>query len=172
MLERKIILQTERLYLHEMTVDEAPDFYGLNSDPEVVRYTGDPPFESLEATQDFIASYNHYRDHGMGRWVVRLKSDDTYLGWCGLKRHEDNEIDIGFRFHQRFWNRGYATESAAASLRYGFETFEPPYIIGRVMHENLASIRVLEKLGMRYWKDGPCDGHPSKYFRIDRPLES
>lgn len=168
--DRKIILETPRLYLHEMTVLEAADAHELNADPEVIRYTGDPPFKDVAHARQFLLEYPDYRRHGYGRWAVRLKEDDTFLGWCGLKwTDEMGAADIGFRFHQRYWNKGFATESARACIEYGFSSLGSDFIIGRAMHDNKASIRVLEKTGMYYWKEVLCDLHPAVCYRINRP---
>ena len=111
----KIITTTTRLYLREKTADDAENAYLLNLDPDVIKYTGDPPFESIEAARIFLQNYNHYTKYGFGRWAVIDKENDEYLGWCGLKYSADlNEYDIGFRFFKRHWNKGYATEAAQA----------------------------------------------------------
>lgn len=71
------------------------------------------------------------------------------MGWCGLKYTSDlKEYDLGFRFAQRHWNQGYAAESGIACLNYGFDQLKMDSTIGRVLEENLASRRVLEKVGM------------------------
>jgi len=89
MSDRPLIVETERLYLHEMTVAEAADAHELNADPEVIRYTGDPPFRDVAHAKDFLQAYPDYRKYGFGRWAVRLKADDSFLGWCGLKRTDE-----------------------------------------------------------------------------------
>jgi len=149
-------------------MSDAREVFDLNNDPEVVRYTGDPPFESVDHAQEFLKGYSHYEQYNMGRWAVRSKSDHAFLGWCGLKTHDNGEVDLGFRLHRKYWNQGYATEAAIGCLRYGFDRLNIPYIIGRAMHENTASIRVLEKIGMTYWKDVICEAHPAKCYRITK----
>ncbi|MDP4662275.1 MAG: GNAT family N-acetyltransferase [Salibacteraceae bacterium] len=169
MLPRTIILNTERLYLHEMTAEEADDAFELNNDPEVTKFTGDPPFESTDTAREFLINYADYKKNGMGRWAVRLRENDTFLGWCGLKLHDNGEVDLGFRFHKRFWNQGFATEASLACLHFAFNEKHLEYVIGRVIHDNIASQKVLEKIGMKYWKDVICDEHPAKCYRIDHP---
>jgi ribosomal-protein-alanine N-acetyltransferase len=143
--------ETERLVLREISPDDAEQAYLLNLDPEVIRYTGDAPFESVEAARRFLEQYDHYRRYGFGRWGVIRKSDGAFLGWCGLKYSpEHDEYDIGFRFFKTHWNQGYATEAATACLALGFGRFAMPRIVGRAMAANTASIRVLEKIGLNY----------------------
>lgn len=163
------ILETERLWLREITADDAAEAYRLNLDPDVIRYTGDDAFESVEEAQKFLASYPDYQKNGFGRWAVIRKKDLAFLGWCGLKYDAKlNETDIGFRFFKTYWNNGYATESASACLRYGFEKLKMTEIVGRAMHENHASIAVLEKIGLKYTGDEIHDLHPARVFRITR----
>jgi ribosomal-protein-alanine N-acetyltransferase len=153
-----LILQTQRLLLRELTPADAESFYLLNSDPEVLQYTGDEPFKDTEAAKEFLESYSHYKEYGFGRWAVINKADGAFLGWCGLKyTPESNEYDIGFRFFKKCWNMGYATESATACLDYGFNRLGMNTIVGRAMKANTASVKVLEKIGMSYWK--PMDFH-------------
>lgn len=168
MLNRKVILTTKRLWLHEITIDEAQDLFELNNDPNAIKYTVDPPFASIQHAESFILKYIKITPPGTGRWVVRLRSNDEFIGWCGLKLHDNGNVDLGFRLLQRHWNKGYATEASMGCLKYGFSKMGLSTIIGRVMHGNQASIRVLEKVGMKYWKDILCDEHPAKCFIIEK----
>ena len=73
------------------------------------------------------------------------------------------------RFFRRYWGRGYATEAARACLDYGFRILRLKRIVGRVMRENAASVRVLEKIGLEFWKEFDFMEHPGLYFRKDAP---
>lgn len=144
-------IETERTYLRELHVNDAKDFYQLNADEDVLRYTGDVAFPSIRDAELFLQNYSHYQNYGFGRWAVIDKKTDNFLGWCGLKyTPEKDEVDIGFRFYRKYWGFGYATESAKVCLAYGFEKFNLQRIVGRAMSENSASIRVLEKIGMHW----------------------
>jgi [ribosomal protein S5]-alanine N-acetyltransferase len=145
------LFETERLLLREFTPDDGAVIYRLNLDPLVMRYTGDKPFASVGDASDFLNRYEHYRKYGFGRWAVIRKTDGEFLGWCGLKFDEVcGECDVGFRFFRRFWSRGYATESARECIGFGFGTLMLPLIVARCMPENRASVRVIEKCGMRF----------------------
>ncbi|NUO01494.1 MAG: GNAT family N-acetyltransferase [Saprospiraceae bacterium] len=162
-----IILETERLVLREFEVADAPFYYELNADPEVLRYTGDDPFPTLESAVKFLENYDHYAKYGFGRWTVLLRETGELLGWCGLKYLEDvEEVDLGYRFMQKYWRKGYATEAGKACIKYGLEDLKLPFIVGRAMKGNIGSIRVLENCGMTWWKDFFMEGHPSVYYRI------
>jgi len=162
------VARTERLTLRQFTLEDAADLFELNSDPEVIRYTGDLPVESVEAAEQFLDNYSAYAQTGFGRWAVIRNSDKRFVGWCGLKLNEESLNDLGFRFFRDCWGKGYATESARASLDLGFGQFHLDEIIGRTAKQNHASMHVLEKLGMQKWKTGECEGFPDAlYYRID-----
>lgn len=162
------IAETERLVLRELSVGDAEFVYRLNLDPEVIKYTGDLPFENVEAARSFLKNYDHYKKYGFGRWGVVLKENQELIGWCGLKYSIDkDEFDIGFRFFKEKWGFGYATESAKASLELGFRDFQMNTIVGRAMNENHASIHVLIKVGLKYWKDDLCGEEKGVIYRID-----
>jgi len=161
-------VETERLGLREILVSDAETMFELNSDPEVLRYTGDDPFESVEATREFLENYSDYQRNGFGRWIVVLKATGEILGWCGLKRdRETNEVDIGYRFFRKHWNKGYATEAAKACLVFGFEELKLDKIIGRARKENTASLNVFDKLGMSFKEGFEEDGESWKLYGIE-----
>ncbi len=153
-----MILQTQRLFIRQFELKDAGKMYQLNNDPDVLRYTGDLPFSSIQAARNFLANYQDYQKNGYGRWAVVHKETQHFIGWCGLKYHLEDFTDIGFRFFQKEWNKGYATESAKAVLDYGFDTLKLTKIIGRVSSHNKASIKVLEKLEMEWWKVEKVEG--------------
>lgn len=165
-----ITLTTPRLLMRQLLEEDAPELYLLNSDPEVLRYTGDVPFASVDEAREFIRRYDQYTLYRRGRLGMFSKETGAFIGWCGLKYHPFNEeTELGFRLKREYWNKGYATEAALASLDYGFNQLGLSTIMGRVIKENTASIRVLEKIGMRYWKNFDFEGVPGIYMRIDKP---
>lgn len=160
---------TDRLIIRELSVDDTYYFHLLNEDPEVIQYTGDVSFKNTEAARQFLAEYDHYEKYGLGRWAVIRKVDNAFLGWCGLKYSPDkNEHDIGFRFFKQYWNMGYATEAAKKCIEVGFNTFKLPFIVGRVMKKNTASIKVLEKIGLTLVSDYNFEGHEGYLFKIKK----
>lgn len=168
-----VIIETERLFLRtfEDTEADAALILGLNEDPEVTRYTGDPMSRPEQARtvlqQVILPQYALYRH---GRWAVHIRSDLQFIGWCGLKyRPELDEIDLGYRFVQTAWGKGYATEAAAASIRYGFEILGLQRITGRAMPGNTASCKVLEKCGMHYRGLETVDGELVHTYDILNP---
>jgi RimJ/RimL family protein N-acetyltransferase len=130
-------LSTERLVLRPHGIEDVPFFIKLNGDPEVIRYTGDKAFKN---TEDAVKKK-------MGRFAVLEKSTTKKagkkIGWCGLKwLAEANAVELGYRFLQSEWGKGYATEASMASLR------------------------VVEKLGMTLAKKVQCHGMEALEFEI------
>ncbi|MFT5920228.1 MAG: ribosomal-protein-alanine N-acetyltransferase [Granulosicoccus sp.] len=162
----KPILETERLILREWVIEDAENFFDLNNDPEVVRYTGDPPFESIEATREFVKNYDAFEKEGMGRWVCILKETGENIGWCGLRRKPVGYVDLGYRFHRKHWNKGFATEAGKACLEFGFNQLGLEKIVAHAMIKNEASSRVMQKLGMRFVGEGINEGHPLVGYEI------
>lgn len=155
--------------LREMTSDDAQAMFDMNNDPEVIRYTGDGPFASLEATREFLSTYYSRQKPGTGRWGIEEKATGELIGWAGIKYEEDSgAYDIGYRLKRAHWGRGVATEAARVCIDYAFEQLHVEEIIGRVMHDNIASIRVLEKLGLRYLREDLCQDHPAMVYVLNR----
>ena len=158
-------LDAPRLYLRKFRLDDAEDFFFLNQDPLVIQHTGDVPFADIAAAADFIQAYDYYERYGFGRWAVVLRETQQFIGFCGLKFHAD-EADLGFRLFRSEWNKGLATEAARACLNYGFTHLKLKMIIGRVRQANLASIKVLEKIGMQRKKSFDFEGFPGYRYEI------
>lgn len=163
------MLETNRLFIRPAVLEDAHNLFTLNSDPEVVRYTGDASFTSMMDAQNIIkermiAQFEKYK---MSRFMCFLK-DGTFIGWNGLKYFpETNEVDLGYRFMKKFWGHGYATESSKASLKYGFETLNLPKIIAKAMPDNKNSIKVLQKLGMNFRGYVQDAGDPMPFILFD-----
>ena len=166
-----VVIETDRLLLRRFTGDDALLLYELNLDPEVIRYTHDP-MTSVEHAKKvlnevILPQYVLY-DHG--RWAVHLRSNLEFMGWCGLKYlSETNEVDLGYRFMKKFWGNGYATEAALACIEYGFTRLNLRQIVGRALPGNLASIKVLEKCGMKYLHEEVMHGYLHKTYQVSNP---
>jgi RimJ/RimL family protein N-acetyltransferase/predicted GNAT family N-acyltransferase len=164
------IVETNRLILRKFKTGDGLHFFQMNADSEVIKYTGDTPFVDLDAAHQFIDTYDAYATTGIGRWAVIRKSDDAFLGWCGLKYHpEERVVDIGFRFYRCYWGHGYATESAKAVIHYAFKTLKHPFLVAHAHINNIASHAVIKKCGLQFLKDFDYDGLPAKLYRIDNP---
>ena len=159
---------TARLSLRAFEATDAEPFFRLNSDPEVNRYTGDPPCESVAAAKAAILAYPDWEQPGIGRWATVHRATGAVIGFAGLKYlPELGEVDLGYRFLPAFWGRGLATEASRACLAYGFETLGLQRVIGLTDPENQASMRVLEKIGMLPEGSIEYHGQPANLFAVD-----
>lgn len=165
----KSVFETQRFFLREIHENDAESFYQLNSNPNVLKFTGDQPFLNVEEARLFLQNYQEYQKFGFGRWAIISKETQDFVGWCGLKFHpETKEVDVGFRIFEEFWNQGIATETAKASVDYGFNSLNLNEIIGRAMKDNHASVMVLKKCGLVFSKEIELDGKPAVQYVITR----
>ncbi|HEX8283271.1 MAG TPA: GNAT family N-acetyltransferase [Pyrinomonadaceae bacterium] len=147
------VIETERLNLREVTEADAPFVLELLNDPDFVRNVADRGVRTPEEarryiTERFVASY---RREGFGFWLVEPKDSGVPAGICGLvKRDALPGVDVGYAFLPPFRSKGYASESASAVMRYAREALGLSRLYAIVNPENSASVRVLEKLGMRF----------------------
>jgi len=133
--------------------DDAEAFFQLNSDPEVLRFVPDKALLNVAQARQILIDHPiaDYRKYGFGSGACILKATGENIGFAGLKYLEElGEVDVAYRLMPAHWGRGLASEAAIASVRFGFEVLGLKRIIGLVMAENKASIRVLEKAGLRY----------------------
>lgn len=155
------VLETDRLLFRKFTMDDAELIYDLNLDPEVTKYTKDP-MRDVEHAKSVLKEVilTQYTLYGHGRWALFLRENGEFIGWCGLKyRPEIDEIDLGYRFKKQYWGKGYATEAAIATVQYGFDKLNLKTITGRALPGNDASVKVLEKCGMKYIGMQNIDGY-------------
>jgi [ribosomal protein S5]-alanine N-acetyltransferase len=164
-----IVIETPRLIMKQFCEEDARHLLELNSDPEVTRYVGEGPYKDIDAVREFVRNYNQYEKYGQGRLNMFDKQTGEYIGWSGLKYLEDEGYtDIGYRLLKKHWGKGYATESARASLDYGFHQLGLDKIVGRAMKENVASIAVFKKLSMQYSHEQDCGCHPGVVYTITK----
>jgi RimJ/RimL family protein N-acetyltransferase len=170
-----MILETERLYLRPFQEKDAPFLFDLNSDEEVMRYTGDHAFEHLEAARKFAVDYvtnsqGQCALYHMGRKAVIRKADGVFLGWSGLKNHKEEDfVDIGYRFLKKYWGKGYATESGLEVLRHGFQDHGLNQLVAHVHELNYGSQVVAKKLGMHLEHRFLWDHRePARQYKITR----
>jgi len=132
------------------------DLLVIRSDPEVMRFIGTGQPQSAGQVREGLGHIQSvWKQHGFGRWALIHKPDKKLIGWCGLAfLDKTSEIEIGYGIAKEFWGKGLTTEAAAATIRYGFEVLKLNRIVAVAMPENIASRRVMEKIGMRYEKTG------------------
>ena len=156
----KVIFETPRLFLSRFTEEDAPLIYKLNSDPEIVKYVHEPVLENENQAKEILTNIilPQYKLN-LGRWEIHTKNDYEFIGWCGLKYIKETGItDLGYRLLKTAWGKGYATEAAQYTLNYGLRDLKIETITGMAHIENIASLKVLEKIGMKFSKTDIVDG--------------
>ena len=156
-------LDTARLSLRRFAYDDAPFIVELLNQPSFIRNIGDRGVRNVDDARRYLRDgpMAMYEKFGFGLWRASRRSDDAFVGMCGLlKRDILPDVDIGYAFLPEHWGHGYAFEAADATLVHGAGKFGLKRIIGVVSDHNAASIRVLEKIGMRFERMYPM--HPNE----------
>lgn len=149
------ILETERLVLRRMKVEDAEFIFELVNEAAFIRNIGDKGVRTLEDARNYILNgpVASYAKFGFGLYLVALRETDEAIGICGLlKRDSLEDVDIGFALLEKFRRKGFAYESAAAVMEYGRIALELERIVAITSPDNEASMRVLQKLGLRFEK--------------------
>jgi RimJ/RimL family protein N-acetyltransferase len=147
------VLETDRLMLRKLSVEDAPFILELVNQPAFLRFIGDKGVRTLDDARNYILEgpVDSYDRLGFGLYLVELKESGTAIGMCGLiKRESLEDVDIGYAFLPEFWGKGYAYEAAAAVMALGESAFGLQRIVAVVSTENYSSIKVLEKIGLRF----------------------
>ncbi len=147
-------LETERLILRKLEETDFERMFLLDSNPEVMKYIGIPPLSDINESKNIIKIIQQqYLDNGIGRLAVIEKESGLLIGWSGLKlltkeiNGYNNVYELGYRFLPEVWGKGYAMESAKASLEFGFNDLKAETIYAYAHSEHKVSNHILNKLG-------------------------
>jgi [ribosomal protein S5]-alanine N-acetyltransferase len=163
----KVRIETDRLILRPFELSDAEAAFGWRGDPVVVCFTPTGPDKSVEETRARLAIYiEHQKAHGFSKWLVLDRDSGVAIGDSGLLVLP-GWIDLGFRFAQPYWGKGLATEVASAWVRAAFDIFHLSRLGAFVHPENVASIRVLEKVGFQVEGRGMVTGMDSIVFSLE-----
>jgi RimJ/RimL family protein N-acetyltransferase len=165
------VLETERLILRHFNLDDAPFVLTLLNEPSFLQYIGDKKVRTIDDARQYITNGPRasYERHGFGLYRVELADSNTPIGMCGLlKRDELPDPDIGFAFLPDYWNKGFAFEAATAVLNYAREQLKLHRVLAIVNPDNDASIKLLEKLGLRFER---MNGEVKLYALPDQLVE-
>jgi ribosomal-protein-alanine N-acetyltransferase len=162
------MLETERIFLRRLTLEDTEAIYAMRSDAEMMRFIKNP--ENIKQTRNWIKLVIQFWDsEKRGFWAVVLKETNEVVGWCGIWRlQETNEIEIGYAISKRLWKQGLATEAGQLALRYGFECLNADRIVAVARPKNTGSRRVMEKLGLTFEKIDIFYGFECAYYAINR----
>ncbi len=163
-------LTTERLELRPLTFDEVDEFHGICAGEKFRRYMFDNEAIALEVAASFIAkSNNYFARSGYGLWGVRERGKTLLIGFCGFWFfHEPPELELLYGIAEAYWGMGFAVEAAEAIMQYGFETLGFDRIQASTDTPNLASLRVMQKLGMKFSQRQTLSGLDTTFYTITR----
>jgi [ribosomal protein S5]-alanine N-acetyltransferase len=163
-------ITTNRLALRPFASDDVDPLYRIMSNPKVMSYFPPAPLPPPERIERIIqGQLKHWEKHGYGWWAVQQLTSAELIGWAGLQYLPDtDENEVAYLLGQPFWGQGFATEAAGASLDFAFNSLGLSSIVGIVHHENLASQRVLEKLGMTFTERKDYFGMDCFRYLIER----
>lgn len=161
---------TPRLRAERVTADHLADLRAMDGDPQFMAFLGGP--RDAAATAAYLArNLQHWTDHGYGLWILRDAATGRVAGRAVVRHiliEGTDEVEIGYAFFREFWGRGLATEVATACLRFGLDELRLPSVIGITSPVNLASQRVLTKLGLAYEREVTYEGVLFRLFRFVR----
>lgn len=166
-----IAIETPRLILRRITMDDLDDFAALNADPEVRKFYSTGPLTREESGAAIDRMITHYEQCGYGLWATIHRGDNTFIGRCGLI-YQDlpgvQDVEVGYMVARNYWCQGLASEAAQAIRDYGFNTLDVPRLISIIHEENIASQRVAEKNGMRHIESKQVFEVPCRIYAITR----
>ena len=168
----RVVIETERLILRRLDLDDAPFIFELVNDPDWLRHIGDKGVRSLEDARSYLSTgpLAMYAQHGFGLYAVALREDGTLIGMCGpIKRDSMQDVDIGFAYLPTYRARGLAREAAVATLDYAKNALNLRRVVALVSPANHASARLCERIGLRfeYALRGADHDDPVDLFSID-----
>lgn len=171
----KIIVETARLILRELEYTDERDLFEMDSDPEVHLFIENNPVKSIDEIRKVIAMLKvQYEENGIARWAVVDKLTNECVGWSGLKyfdqplNNHQNFYELGYRFKRKHWGKGFATESSAAILDYGFKHLNTDKIFAITDPRNVNSKKVLTKLGFDFQETFDYEGDPTDWFELKK----
>lgn len=160
-------IETSRLRLRHFVTDDLDDLFRIYSDAEVMKYLSP---RNKEQTQASLHKHiQHWQQYNFGMWAVVHKDSGRLIGRCGLGFLDNTpEIELGYVFDKPYWNMGIGTEAATATIKYGFEEVKLNRIVAIAHPQNIASVRVIQKVGMKYEKNAHFYNVDVVYYAINR----
>lgn len=147
------ILETPRLILRKISLEDAQDIFDYAKDPEVSKYVSWEPHKSIEDSIKFIEyMLNKYEKEGYGDWGIEYKENKKLIGTCGFIwwDRKNYKAEIGYVLSREYWNQGLMTEAVREVIKFGFERMFLNRIQARCKVENIASEKVMQKIGMKF----------------------
>ncbi|WP_439151748.1 GNAT family N-acetyltransferase [Winogradskyella sp.] len=169
------VLETPHLILRPVILGDIDDFFELDSNPNVHKFLGNNPVKTIDQSKEMINDIlKQYGEFGMGRLAIIKKDTKEFIGWSGIKYEQNlrkafNYYDLGYRLKEQFWNKGFATEAALASLDHGFNTLKLKKICAAAGINHIASNSILKKIGMQPNGTFEFEGDLCNWYIIKNP---
>ena len=167
------LIETSRLILRHQVPGDLDSLFALYCDPDVSRFIPDAPRTIEEARKELEWHINgHPERPELGLWATIHKETNSFIGRCGLLPWTidgQNEVEVAYLISKAYWGQGLATEAAQAILDYGFEKLNLSRLICLIDKDNLASIKVAEKIGMTFEKEGQDEIGPFLLYSRNKP---
>ncbi|MFC2079506.1 GNAT family N-acetyltransferase [Candidatus Bipolaricaulota bacterium] len=175
-MSQEIYLETERIVLRRLTVEDADNLLALDSDPEIMRFlTGGVPHDRAFILETALPHYLgfYHRFDVFGFWAAIEKASTSFIGWFHLKPSKENpeETELGYRLMRAFWGNGFATEGSLALINKAFRELGVTKVVATTMSLNTRSRRVMEKTGLQFEKEFIYPGDPFPGWRSEDCLE-
>lgn len=147
------ILETERLLLRNLKLDDAADLFEYASHPDVPKYNTWSVHKSIEDSKQYLHSIiAQYNNHELAAWGIVHKADNKLIGTCSLASWVPSQAraELGYALSKTYWGNGYMPEAVRPVLNFGFRMMQLNRIEAKCITANLASARVMEKVGMKF----------------------
>ena len=150
--------------------------FEMDSNPNVHRFVGKKPVKHIDESRAYIETIQgQYKKYGIDRWAVVLKETNEFIGWSGIKlitneinKHQ-NFYEIGYRFIEKHWGKGYATEAGKAFVAYAFNEMKVEALYAYADEGNENSRKILEKLGLRYVNSFEYEEELEVWYELKNP---
>ena len=167
----KLNLESERLRLRPFAAADVDQLHHLFTLPGIRRFLWDDEIIARERTVAVVEkSTASFQNHGFGLWALSFKDPGAIVGFCGFWHfHDPPQLELLYGLSPEHWHRGLATEAATAMIRYGFDGLGFARIEASTDAANTASVRVMQRAGLRFRKREMTNGLDTVYYAIDRP---
>ncbi len=170
----RVYIETDELVLREFVDEDIAGIYELDSDHDVHQYLGANPIHSLDQAATIVKDIQQQNiKYGIARWAIIHKLTNEFVGWTGLKyetlvKKEMPYYDLGYRLKPKFWGKGIATETSIIALNYGFKILQLEEIFAGAHIDNIASNRVLQKVGLQLVEQFVYDSSLHNWYAINK----
>jgi ribosomal-protein-alanine N-acetyltransferase len=165
------ILHTERLVFRPFHEDDLDDLAALYGDAEVMRFLGEGrPMDRAQAKERLERMLRHWQEHRFGIWALFARKGSGFVGRCGVAYlHRPDEAELAYALARQHWGKGLATEAAGRALRYAFEVLGLPRVVAFARVENIASQKVMARIGMTFEQMCQYGGWDAVRYVVQNP---